>query len=67
MASAKYSYVFNKTYSYIYTGGAEVSLKGVEDGAVASQWQTQVLLTWLTPCDVAISFSGILLDGQMGE
>lgn len=67
MASVKFSYAFNKTYKYAFTGGASVSLKGVEDGVVATRWMSHVLLTWLSPCDVAISFSGSFLNSEKGE
>lgn len=67
MAAAKFSYVFNKTYTYAYTGVTQVSLKEVEDGVVAARWATQVHLTWLTPCDAAMSFSNTLLERERGE
>lgn len=67
MASAKFSYVPNKTYSYTYSGTSKVRLKGVEDGLTETRWEKQVFLTWLTHCDVAITFKGTKVDGATGE
>ncbi|KAK8402862.1 hypothetical protein O3P69_000865 [Scylla paramamosain] len=66
LAAAKLSFTPGKTYSYTYTGKSNVQLKGVDGGIVETQWEKQVLLTVLGPCDVAISFKGSKVDGKTG-
>ncbi|XP_063861663.1 vitellogenin-like [Scylla paramamosain] len=66
LAAAKLSFTPGKTYSYTYTGKSNVQLKGVDGGIVETQWEEQVLLTVLGPCDVAISFKGSKVDGKTG-
>ncbi|XP_063880029.1 vitellogenin-like [Scylla paramamosain] len=66
VASAKFSYVPSKTYSYAYSGVSRVRLKGVDGGLVQTRWENQVHLTWLTHCEVAITFNATKVDGQAG-
>lgn len=66
IASAKFSYLPNKTYSYDYSGTSKIRLKGVEGGLAETHWKKEVLLSWLTHCDVAITFKGIKVDGETG-
>nr|AAX94762.1 vitellogenin [Portunus trituberculatus] len=66
LAAAKLSFIPGKTYSYTYSGKSIVQLKGVDGGLVETQWEKQMLLTVLGPCDVAISFKGTKVDGKTG-
>ncbi|KAK3883084.1 hypothetical protein Pcinc_012578 [Petrolisthes cinctipes] len=55
IAASKLSYISGKTYSYSYTGKSKVELKGVEGGVSEIDWQKQVQLTMISPCDMAIT------------
>ncbi|XP_050717478.1 vitellogenin-like [Eriocheir sinensis] len=66
VAAAKFSFIPGKTYSYTYTGKSKVQLKGVEGGLVETRWEKTVLMTWLSPCDVALSFKDTKVDGEAG-
>ena len=55
VAAAKLHYQTNGTYVYSYSGKSKVEMKGVEGGITETEWNNQVSLTWLTPCDLAIT------------
>lgn len=67
IAASKFSFIPGKTYSYTYTGKSKVQLKGVEGGLAETRWEKKVLLTWLSPCDVAVSFKDTKVDGEEGK
>nr|AAM48287.1 vitellogenin [Metapenaeus ensis] len=65
--SPKLAYEPGKTYTYAYSGKSKVQLKGVQDGDSDIEWAAGIDLTWITPCDVAISFTNIKMDGAPGK
>ncbi|XP_047488789.1 vitellogenin-like [Penaeus chinensis] len=64
--SPKLAYQPEKTYTYAYSGKSRVQLKGVEDGVTELEWSKQVELTWITPCDMAITIKHAKVDGAAG-
>nr|BAD98732.1 vitellogenin [Penaeus japonicus] len=64
--SPKLAYQPEKTYTYQYSGKSRVQLKGVDDGVSETEWAARVDLTWISPCDVAISFNNMKMDGARG-
>ncbi|XP_066964619.1 vitellogenin-like [Macrobrachium rosenbergii] len=64
--SQKLFYAPEKTYTYLYTGRSEIHVKDVEGGVSQMEWTSLVDLTWLTPCDMAISFKNPTFGGATG-
>jgi len=64
IAASKLSYLPGKTYTYDYTGKANVELKDVEGGTVDTKWSAKVQLTWISPCDMAIT---VKIINELGE
>ncbi|XP_047488685.1 vitellogenin [Penaeus chinensis] len=64
--SPKLAYQPDKTYAYAYSGKSTVQLKGVDNGDTATEWTAGVDLTWISPCDMAISFRNMKMDGARG-
>lgn len=64
IVAPEFSYIRGHTYSYSYTGKSQVELKGMEGGMSKLEWQKKVELTWLTPCDVAITVN---VSGSQGK
>ncbi|XP_064098327.1 vitellogenin-like [Macrobrachium nipponense] len=60
----KLRYLTDKTYVYQYSGNSRVELKGVEGAVTESHWKKTVLLSWLNPCEMAISFKDVNVDGK---
>lgn len=65
--SPKLAYQPDKTYAYQYSGKSKVQLKGVDNGDSETEWTAQVDLTWISPCDMAISFKNTKVDGTPGK
>nr|UWT50543.1 vitellogenin [Hippolyte inermis] len=65
--SPKLHYSPEKTYVYSYSGRSTIKLKDVEDGNADMQWSSQVELTWLTPCDMAITVKNPSVGGGPGS
>nr|WRM33326.1 vitellogenin 4 [Palaemon carinicauda] len=61
--SPKLSYTTGKTYQYLYTGSSEVYLQDVSGGITETSWKAEVSLSWLGPCDVAITVKNPAIDG----
>ncbi|KAK3863691.1 hypothetical protein Pcinc_030564 [Petrolisthes cinctipes] len=55
VAASKFSYLPGKTYSYSYSGKSQVELRGVDGAVTQLEWQKEVQVTWLSPCDMAIT------------
>ncbi|XP_063602733.1 vitellogenin-like [Penaeus indicus] len=64
--SPKLAYQPDKTYAYAYSGKSTVQLKGVDNGDTETEWTAGVDLTWISPCDMAISFRNTKMDGARG-
>ncbi|ROT61468.1 vitellogenin [Penaeus vannamei] len=62
--SPKLAYQPDKTYAYQYSGKSKVQLKGVDNGDSETEWTAQVDLTWISPCDMAISFKNTKDAGE---
>nr|WEU75129.1 vitellogenin 2 [Macrobrachium rosenbergii] len=60
----KLRYLTDKTYVYHYSGNSRVELKGVEGAVTVSHWKKTVLLSWLSPCEMAITFKDVNVDGK---
>merc|ERR1712142_597605 len=58
--SPKFSYAPGNTYVYRYIGSQGISIEGVEEGSSNAEWSADVALTWVTPCDVAISLQNVI-------
>ncbi|XP_068231190.1 vitellogenin-like isoform X2 [Palaemon carinicauda] len=55
------------TYSYAYSGMSEVIMTKVQNGVSAMRWHSQVKLTVLGPCDIAVSILNPVWDGTVIE
>nr|WRM33325.1 vitellogenin 3 [Palaemon carinicauda] len=66
LGSQKLYYAPGNTYSYSYTGRSEIHMKDVEGGVSQMEWTSQVDLTWINPCDMAISFKNPSFGGASG-
>ncbi|XP_071528861.1 LOW QUALITY PROTEIN: uncharacterized protein [Panulirus ornatus] len=64
--SPKLQYASNYTYSYRYDGRSLVRVKDVGGSYSETTWSSQVKLTWLTPCDMAISIEDFKIDEAPG-
>nr|ABB89953.1 vitellogenin [Penaeus monodon] len=64
--SPKLAYQPDKTYAPPYSGKSRVHLKGVDNGDSEIEWTAGVDLTWISPCDMAISFRNTKMDGARG-
>ncbi|KAK7073323.1 hypothetical protein SK128_006655 [Halocaridina rubra] len=61
--SSKLKYRTDTTYVYEYNGLSKTELKGVEGAITETQWKKKVLLSWLSPCEMAITFQDVQVDG----
>nr|WEU75131.1 vitellogenin 4 [Macrobrachium rosenbergii] len=61
--SPKLSYKTGQTYLYLYTGKSQVLLQDVNGAVAETSWKAEVSLSWLSPCDVAISVKNPVIDG----
>lgn len=57
-------YMVGMTYYYRYTGSSRISLSDVPEGTSPASWEAEVGFTWLSPCDVAITFRNVTVDGR---
>nr|WEU75130.1 vitellogenin 3 [Macrobrachium rosenbergii] len=64
--SQKLHYAPGNTYSYSYTGRSELHMKDVEGGVSQMEWTSQVDVTWVNPCDMAITFKNPSFGGASG-
>ncbi|XP_068235953.1 vitellogenin-like [Palaemon carinicauda] len=62
--AVKLRYRTDKTYTYKYSGKSQVELKGVNGAVTESHWEKTVLLSWLSPCEMAITFKDVKIDGN---
>ncbi|XP_071528837.1 vitellogenin-like [Panulirus ornatus] len=64
---SKLRYELNKPYVYNYAGTSRIQLKDVNEGETESRWSAQVVLTWLSPCDMAITMKGFNVEGATSK
>nr|AHD26978.1 vitellogenin 2 [Pandalus japonicus] len=62
----KLAYAPQMTYVYSHSGKSRTLMKDVEGGNADMEWSSQVELTWLTPCDMAISIKNPSIGGGSG-
>ncbi|XP_068203508.1 vitellogenin-like [Palaemon carinicauda] len=65
--SPKLFYAPEKTYVYSYTGKSRINLKDVEGANTDIEWRSQVELSWLSPCDMAITMKNPSMGGGSGS
>nr|WEU75127.1 vitellogenin 1a [Macrobrachium rosenbergii] len=65
--SPKLFYAPEKTYVYSYTGKSRTHLKDVEGATAEMEWNSQVELSWLSPCDMAITMKNPSIGGGSGS
>nr|ACU51164.1 vitellogenin [Pandalus japonicus] len=65
--SPKLDYAPEKTYVYAYSGKSRIQMKDVEGGNADMEWTSQVELTWLSRCDMAISIKNPSIGGGAGS
>ncbi|KAK7073333.1 hypothetical protein SK128_006665 [Halocaridina rubra] len=63
MGSSILHYLPETTYTYAYSGRSQVHLQDIPDGVSYMDWSARVDLTWIGPCDVAISFKNVVVNG----
>lgn len=65
--SPKLNYAPEKTYVYSHSGKSRIHMNDVEGGISEMEWTSQVELTWLSPCDMAISIKNPSIGGGSGK
>ncbi|XP_064080211.1 vitellogenin-like [Macrobrachium nipponense] len=65
--SPKLAYATGKTYFYSYTGKSRIHLKDAEGAYTDTEWSSQVEVSWLSPCDMAISIKNPSFGDSAGS
>ncbi|XP_066964615.1 vitellogenin-like [Macrobrachium rosenbergii] len=65
--SPKLAYATGKTYYYSYTGKSHIHLGDAEGAYTDTEWSSQVEVSWLSPCDMAISIKNPSFGASSGS